>query len=108
MKYDPAYQDQFLPRHVHEVHGKTRNTARVRLRLRFVVPFVYTGAYLHRGQTPSERAFEYVRNFGVRVRDIEKIQLDPCRYRAGTIYFATATVSNAADRIESDDGSASQ
>lgn len=108
MKYDPAYQDQFLPRPVHEIHERPRNAARVRLRLRTVVSLSDLGPFGYSGQAARSSALEYLRNLGIRIRDIEKVDVHPFSNFAAPHVSITAIVENAADRIESDDGSASQ
>lgn len=106
--HDPIHQTEHVPRQVHAVHERPRNAARVRLRLRALVPLRDLGPLCDSGQTASACASQYLRYLGVRVRHFEEVKF----YTRGNFYCKrlsiTAIIENAADRIEDHNGSASQ
>lgn len=108
MTHDSTHQGGNIPPQVHEVHGSARNSARVRLRLWFVVPIGSNGEERHCGPAAGTCALKHVRYFGVRERDIEKIVLSPCGHWSNPRVLATFIIKNAADRIEDNNGSTSK
>lgn len=105
---DSIHQARDVPVQVHGVHERPRNSARVRLRLRFVVSQCCFGTRSDCGQAPCPCALEHVRHLGVRERDIEKVVISEISYFTFPDLLATVTIKNAADRIENHDGSAAR
>lgn len=106
--YDSIHQTEHLSQQVHTIHERPRNAARVRLRVRFVVPFRKPWEDSNRGQTTRSRAYEHLYDLGIRKRDIEKIEFYPDSHFFGETIIATATIKDAADRIQSHSRDASK
>lgn len=102
------HKGEHIPSEVHDVHERPRNSARVRLRLRFVVAVCSSRSWSDSRQAARTSASQYLHDFGIRERDIEKIEFHQDSYWLGPFAIATATIKNAADRIEDNDGSTSQ
>lgn len=108
MTHDPTHQRELIPSEVHAIHARPRNAARVRLRVRIVVPLCRTRPWYHCGSAPCACTLKYLHDLGIGEWDIEKVQFDTCGDRTGPHFLATATVKDVADRIKGDDGDASQ